>query len=155
MISETKQKEYLYQELTNSCNAITVGEPDLIANLANICALIKESFNFFWVGFYMVKKDELILGPFQGPVACTRIQRGKGVCGTAWQTKKSILVPDVHQFEGHIACSSESQSEMVFPILKNGEVVMVLDIDSDKLNDFDQKDMDGFQAVCNVIESIL
>jgi len=145
----------IYKELEKSCLAITDGEADLIANLSNVCALIKEKLGFFWVGFYLVKDDQLVLGPFQGPVACTRINFGKGVCGTSWETEKPILVPDVHAFEGHIACSSLSQSEIVYPIFKDQKVSMVLDIDSDKLNDFSEVDMNGFKAICKIIESII
>ncbi len=134
-------KEQKYQSLIPQLKALVDGEPDLIANLANVCAALKQTFSFFWVGFYIVKNDELVLGPFQGPVACTRIQAGRGVCGTAWQKKENILVPNVDEFPGHIACSSDSKSEIVLPIILNDQVLAVLDIDSDKLNDFDQRDL--------------
>jgi GAF domain-containing protein len=124
------------------------GEKDLIANLSNTAALLKETFGWWWVGFYLVKKDELVLGPFQGPVACTRIGIGKGVCGTAWAQKQSIVVPDVHEFPGHIACSAASNSEIVVPIIKNNEVVGVLDADSEHLNYFNNEDKAGLEAIC-------
>lgn len=147
-------KKEKYLDLTKSCQAIVEGESDLIANLGNICALIKEKCAFFWIGFYLVQGDELVLGPFQGPVACTRIKKGKGVCGTSWEKKEAILVEDVHEFPGHIACSVHSKSEIVVPVIKNGEVKMVLDIDSDVLDDFDQDDLEGFKAVCKIVEDI-
>lgn len=151
----TLSKSEIYKALKKDCTNIVQGESDVTANLANICALIKQHLDFFWIGFYLVKDKQLVLGPFQGPVACTRIDLGRGVCGTSWESKKAILVPDVHAFPGHIACSSSSQSEIVFPILKNGEVEMILDIDSDKLNDFDDEDMTGVEAICKIIENII
>lgn len=130
-----------YAELLPQLEALVKGESDLTANLANIAAALKEAFGFFWVGFYEVKAGMLVLGPFQGPLACTRIQLGKGVCGTAWAEKRTQLVPDVDAFPGHIACSSASRSEIVVPIFgKDGEVRLVLDVDSDQLNDFDADD---------------
>ena len=121
--------------------ALIAGEPDLIANLANISAALKTTFDFFWVGFYLTKGNELVLGPFQGPVACTRIRYGRGVCGTAWKEARTLIVPDVEQFPGHIACSSESQSEIVLPLYNpSREIIGVLDIDSDSLNSFDETD---------------
>lgn len=130
-----------YAELLPQLEALVQGESDLTANLANIAAALKEAFGFFWVGFYEVKAGMLVLGPFQGPLACTRIQLGKGVCGTAWAEKRTQLVPDVDTFPGHIACSSASRSEIVVPIFgKDGEVRLVLDVDSDQLNDFDADD---------------
>lgn len=130
-----------YKELLPQLEALIGDEQDMTANMANICAALKYSMGFFWVGFYLVKEDELVLGPFQGPVACTRIGPGKGVCGTSWQKKETILVPDVEQFPGHIACSSLSKSEVVIPLLDNeGQVFAVLDVDSDRLNDFDEVD---------------
>ena len=132
-----------YELLLPQLDALLGNEKDLIANLANFVAAVKDAFNFFWIGFYLVKNDtgknELVLGPFQGPVACTRIARGKGVCGKAWADNKTIVVQDVEKFPGHIACSALSKSEIVLPLRKNGEVVMVLDIDSTVLNDFDEK----------------
>lgn len=120
--------------------ALLEGETDLIANLANVCAALKEQFNWFWVGFYMVKNNELVLAPFQGPVACTRIAKGRGVCGTAWAKAETLIVPDVEEFPGHIACSSLSRSEIVIPLFRNHDVVGVLDVDSSDLNEFDDTD---------------
>jgi len=134
-------KEETYKSLLPQIRELTKNERDLTANLANISAALKQAFGFFWVGFYLVKESELVLGPFQGPVACTRIPLGKGVCGTAWKERKTIIVPDVEQFPGHIACSSESKSEIVVPLFNNGEIIGVLDIDSDRLNTFDETDV--------------
>ena len=139
-LSTSLSKEEKYQELIPQLKALISGENDLIANLGNISAGLKEAFDFLWVGFYLVKNDELVLGPFQGPVACTRIQMGKGVCGSSWEKAETIIVPDVEKFDGHIACSSFSQSEIVIPIIKSGEVVAILDIDSIELNSFDTID---------------
>jgi len=133
-------KELQYQSLIPQIKALIRDEPDIIANLANVSAALKEQFKFFWVGFYLVKSDELVLGPFQGPVACTRIALGRGVCGTSWKEKKTIVVPDVDAFPGHIACSSLSRSEIVIPVLKNEEVWGVLDVDSEEINKFDETD---------------
>ncbi|MCB0646571.1 MAG: GAF domain-containing protein [Saprospiraceae bacterium] len=149
VIKGTKQEQY--QNLIPQIENLITGEGDLIANLANISAALKEQFGWFWVGFYLVKEDELVLGPFQGPVACTRIKKGRGVCGTSWQEGKTILVPDVEQFPGHIACSSLSQSEVVVPLLKNGEVVGVLDVDSEYLNYFDQEDVLYLEKIVGMI----
>lgn len=129
-----------YRQLLPQIEALTTGEADLVANLANTAAALRQTFVFFWVGFYLVKEEELVLGPFQGPIACTRIRHGKGVCGTSWAQACTLLVPDVEQFPGHIACSGDSKSEIVVPILSGKDVVAVLDIDSDRLNDFDQDD---------------
>ncbi|MEY4604671.1 MAG: hypothetical protein RIT43_1963 [Bacteroidota bacterium] len=130
-----------YKVLLPQMQALVAGEKDLTANLANIAAAIKETFDFLWVGFYLVKEDELVLGPFQGPIACTRIRMGKGVCGTAWERKESVLVGDVNAFPGHIACSSRSQSELVVPLkLHDGSIWGVLDLDSEHLNDFSETD---------------
>ncbi len=129
-----------YQLLIKQAELLLADESDLIANLANVSALLKDTFHFFWVGFYLVKNNELVLGPFQGPIACTRIQKGKGVCGIAWLKQDSIIVPDVSKFEGHIACSPFSKSEIVIPLFHKNEVVGVLDIDSDLLNTFDKID---------------
>lgn len=134
--SKTEQ----YQSLIPQIEALLYGETDLVANMANICAALKEQFKWFWVGFYLVKNGELVLGPFQGPVACTRIGRGKGVCGAAWLEAKTLIVPDVDAFPGHIACSSLSKSEIVVPILGDIGVVAVLDVDSEELNKFDETD---------------
>ncbi len=141
----TGTKEEVYQSLIPQINALIEGEPDVIANLANICAALKEQFNWLWVGFYLVKptaggEDELVLGPFQGPVACTRIKKGRGVCGAAWQQAQTLIVPDVEKFPGHIACSSLSKSEIVLPVFKSGNVAAVLDVDSELLNQFDETD---------------
>ena len=127
------------------------GEVDLVANLANVAAALKEAFDFFWVGFYLVKQDQLVLGPFQGPVACTRIRKGKGVCGTAWQEGATLLVPDVEVFPGHIVCSSLSRSEIVVPLIKDGKVWGVLDIDSDLLNFFDETDRKYLEEMCGYL----
>ena len=139
-----------YAELLPQIEALTTGEPDLTANLANTAAALREAFGFFWVGFYVVKADELVLGPFQGPVACTRIRRGRGVCGASWTQAQTLLVPDVEQFPGHIACSSASRSEIVVPILKNNEVVAVLDVDSDQLDDFDTDDQQHLEQLARL-----
>lgn len=133
-------KEEQYQILIPQIKALLEGEPDLIANLANICAALKEQFGWLWVGFYLVKKEELVLGPFQGPVACTRIKKGRGVCGTSWAEAKTLIVADVEKFPGHIACSSLSRSEIVLPLFNNNEVWGVLDVDSEALNEFDKTD---------------
>lgn len=135
-----KEKEENYELLYKQVQALTEGEQDEIAMMANVAALIHETFCFWWTGFYRVIGQELVLGPFQGPIACTRIAYGRGVCGTAWQEKRSIVVPDVEQFKGHIACSSASKSEIVVPVWKNDEIVAVLDIDSEKLATFDDTD---------------
>ncbi len=141
-----------YEELFPQLKALLEPEPDLIANMANVCAALKQTFGFFWVGFYLVKNNELVLGPFQGPVACTRIQKGRGVCGTAWERASTILVPDVEQFPGHIACSAASRSEIVVPLFNGkGEVSAVLDVDSDQLNDFDETDSLGLQQIAGLL----
>lgn len=140
-------KEELYNSLFPQICALIGDETDIIANMANVCAALKEYFNFFWVGFYLVKEDQLVLGPFQGPVACTRIAYGKGVCGTAWKENKAIIVPDVNQFPGHIACNSLSQSEIVIPIVQNNRVVAVLDVDSEHLNHFDEIDQEQLTKI--------
>jgi len=140
IIVQNEIKEKQYQSLLPQVEALLSGEDDLIANLANISAALKEQFGWLWIGFYLVKNEELVLGPFQGPVACTRIKKGKGVCGTSWQEAKVLIVDDVDQFPGHIACSSASKSEIVIPLIKNGEVIGVLDADSSELSGFDQTD---------------
>jgi GAF domain-containing protein len=146
-LDTTLSKAEQYRQLLPQIDALTTGEPDLVANLANTAAALRQAFGFFWVGFYLVKAEELVLGPFQGPIACTRIRRGKGVCGTSWDQAKTILVPDVEQFPGHIACSSDSKSEIVVPVLKDGQVVAVLDVDSDQLNDFDLDDQQALEQL--------
>ncbi|WP_439482963.1 GAF domain-containing protein [Cyclobacterium plantarum] len=140
-----------YEALAPQLEALFSGETDLIANLANMAAILKEVFGFFWVGFYLVKNEQLVLGPFQGPLACTRIGYGKGVCGKAWETKQTQLIPDVEAFPGHIACSAASRSEIVVPLLKSGKVMGVLDIDSDKLADFDQIDQTQLEKLVSLI----
>ncbi|OKS86188.1 GAF domain-containing protein [Mucilaginibacter polytrichastri] len=139
-IINTTDKAAQYQSLVPQIEALLFGETDLVANLANVAAALKEQFKWFWVGFYLVKKDELVLGPFQGPVACTRIAKGKGVCGASWAEGKTFVVPDVDAFPGHIACSSLSRSEIVVPLFKDGEVWGVLDVDSEELDQFDETD---------------
>jgi L-methionine (R)-S-oxide reductase len=141
-----------YQSLLPQIKALVEGEPDLVANLANISAALKEQFGWFWIGFYLVKKDELVLGPFQGPVACTRIRKGRGVCGTSWEKGVTLIVPDVEKFPGHIACSSLSKSEIVVPIIRNGLVLGVLDVDSEYLNQFDETDQKFLQQIIALIE---
>lgn len=136
-----------YTELHPQIEALTASETDLTANLANVAAALRQAFGFFWVGFYVVKGDELVLGPFQGPIACTRIRWGRGVCGSSWAEARTVLVPDVEAFPGHIACSAASKSEIVVPVLKNGQVVAVLDVDSDQLNDFDAADQHGLERL--------
>ena len=140
-----------YESLTPQIKGLLEGEPDLVANLANITAALKEQFGWFWIGFYLVKNNELVLGPFQGPVACTRIQKGRGVCGTSWQQAETIIVPNVEKFPGHIACSSLSKSEIVVPVIRNGEVVAVLDVDSDEYDQFDRADQHYLQNIVDLI----
>jgi GAF domain-containing protein len=147
----TMEKEKTYELLYKQVQALIEGEKDEIAVMANVAALIHETFHFWWTGFYRVIGQELVLGPFQGPIACTRIAYGRGVCGTAWQEERSIVVPDVEQFKGHIACSSASKSEIVVPVWKNGEIVAVLDIDSEKLNTFDETDRIWLEKMCTLL----
>ena len=144
-------KEEQYESLLPQIKALLEGEPDLIANLANITGALKEQFNWLWVGFYLVKDDELVLGPFQGPVACTRIKKGKGVCGASWAKAQTLIVPDVEKFPGHIACSSLSRSEIVVPIIRNNKVVGVLDVDSIELDQYDNIDQDYLEQVTELI----
>jgi len=145
-------KAEIYQSLIPQIKGLLDGEPDVIANLANIAAALKEQFGWFWVGFYLVKKDELVLGPFQGPVACTRIRKGRGVCGAAWQQAKTLIVPDVEKFPGHIACSSISRSEIVVPVIRDNEVLAVLDVDSELLNLFDETDQQYLEEIVTLIK---
>jgi GAF domain-containing protein len=145
IVKGTKQEQY--QSLIPQIEGLLTGEPDLIANLANVAAALKEQFGWLWVGFYLVKDGELVLGPFQGPVACTRIKKGRGVCGAAWQQEKTLIVPDVAKFPGHIACSSLSKSEIVVPLLHNGQVVGVLDVDSESLDEYDQTDQEYLEKI--------
>ena len=149
--NKNSTKEDVYISLTPQIKALIDGEVDLVANLANVAAALKEAFDFFWVGFYIVKNNQLVLGPFQGPIACTRIGYGKGVCGTSWKENKTIIVDDVNEFPGHIACSSLSQSEIVVPIARNNEVVAVLDVDSDKLSQFDEVDQKYLSQIVEYI----
>ncbi len=144
-------KEEQYQALIPQVKGLLEGETDVVANLANVCAALKEQFKWFWVGFYVVKNNELVVGPFQGPVACTRIKKGKGVCGTSWAQAQTIVVDDVEKFPGHIACSSLSRSEIVVPIFKNDEVVAVLDVDSEYLNHFDEVDAAYLEQIVKLI----
>lgn len=155
IISTSSDKKERYSTLIPQLEALVSGENDLIANLANIAAALKQTMNFFWVGFYLVKDNQLVLGPFQGPIACTRINLGKGVCGTAWKEKKTIIVPDVDEFPGHIACSSDAKSEIVLPAFKNGEVFLVLDVDSDSLSDFNSVDEEGLERVMRLMEKFI
>jgi len=145
-------KEEQYRSLLPQIKGLLEGETDLVANLANVCAALKEQFGWLWIGFYLVKEELLVVGPFQGPVACTRIKKGKGVCGTSWLEKKTLIVPDVEKFPGHIACSSLSKSEIVLPIIRSGQVVGVLDVDAVSLNDFDELDSIYLQKIIDLIE---
>jgi L-methionine (R)-S-oxide reductase len=154
--SKTQDRETIYEEITPQIEALISGETDLIANLANITAVLREAFNFFWVGFYLKKDNQLVLNAFQGSIACTRIDFDKGVCGHAYTTRETVIVPNVEEFPSHIACSSASKSEIVLPIFeKNGEVFGVLDVDSDKLNDFDEVDAEGLRKIVEIIENCL
>ncbi|SUJ07937.1 Free methionine-R-sulfoxide reductase [Sphingobacterium spiritivorum] len=147
----TGNKAEQYKGLIPQIEALISGESNLIANLANISAALKEQFGFFWVGFYLVEGEELVLGPFQGPVACTRIKKGKGVCGAAWANEQTLIVPDVDKFPGHIACSSLSKSEIVIPVRADGKIIAVLDVDSDSLNSFDQEDAVYLEKILSFI----
>lgn len=144
-----------YKSLLPQIEALIGGETDRVANLANICAALREGFGFFWIGFYLVKGQELVLGPFQGPVACTRIGYGKGVCGTAWKEARTVLVPDVEEFPGHIACSAASRSEIVVPAFNEGQVSLVLDIDSNLVNDFDESDQIYLENLMRILEKTM
>lgn len=151
LVVEGQTKAERYASLLPQIKALIEGESNLVANLANISAALHEAFGFWWVGFYLVEGDELVLGPFQGPVACTRIGRGRGVCGTAWQKGQTIVVEDVELFPGHIACSSASRSEIVVPMWREGKVWGVLDIDSEKLATFDECDQEWLEKLCQMI----
>lgn len=140
-----------YEALLPQIKSLVESEPDRIANMANVAAALWETFGFFWVGFYRVEGDQLLLGPFQGPVACTRIRKGKGVCGTAWVEGKSLIVPDVDLFPGHIACSSRSRSEIVVPLFQAGQVTAVLDIDSDQVSSFDETDAHYLEQIVTLL----
>lgn len=146
-------REEIYRAIIPQISSLVSTENDLIANLANVAAVIHEAFSFFWVGFYIVRGEELVLAPFQGTLACTRIRKGRGVCGVAWATARTQLVPDVDLFPGHIACSSASRSEVVVPILKNGLVIAVLDIDSDQPNDFAAVDVEYLEQIIKILEN--
>jgi len=155
-ISQTSDRKKIYDEIAPQIAALIEGETDLIANLANVTAALKEAFGFFWVGFYVVKENQLILSAFQGTVACTRIDFDKGVCGHCYTTKEIVIVPNVEEFPGHIVCSSTSKSEIVLPVFaRNGEVAMVLDVDSDRLNDFDETDAEGLRKIVKIIEELI
>jgi len=149
ILSGTKREQY--EALIPQIKGLLDGEHDLIANLANVAAALKQQFGWFWVGFYLVKKDELVLGPFQGPVACTRIKKGRGVCGSSWAQETALIVPDVEKFPGHIACSSLSKSEIVVPIIRGSEVVGVLDVDSDELDQFDATDKIYLEQIIDLV----
>jgi L-methionine (R)-S-oxide reductase len=154
--SKSSDRSVVYEELAPQIEALIAGEPDIIANLANIAAALKEAFGFFWVGFYLAKGGDLVLGPFQGPVACTRIRFDQGVCGHAYSSGETVIVPDVDEFPGHIACSSASRSEIVVPIFgPNGDVIGVLDVDSDKPGDFDQTDRVGLERIAAIVSILL
>lgn len=155
IINKNSDKATQYSELLPQLEALISGESDTIANISNLMAALKQAFDFLWVGVYFVKEDELVLGPFQGPIACTRIKKGKGVCGTAWEKGQTIVVKNVEEFPGHIACSSDSKSEIVLPAFKNGEVALVLDIDSEELATFDQTDKKYLEQVIQLIESVI
>ncbi len=148
-------RKTVYDALVPQIEALVLGETDLTANLANITAALKEAFGFFWIGFYIKKENQLVLGPFQGPIACTRIDFDRGVCGHCYSTQKTVIVPDVEAFPGHIACSSASKSEIVLPAFdKNGAVFLVLDVDSDVLNDFSEEDAEGLEKIMRIIEKL-
>jgi L-methionine (R)-S-oxide reductase len=155
-LSKTKDRKVIYDELAPQIAALVEGESDLVANLANITAALKEAFGFFWVGFYVKKENQLVLSAFQGPIACTRIDFDKGVCGHAYTTGEIVIVPNVDEFPGHIACSSAAKSEIVLPVFdESGEVAMVLDVDSDKLDDFSQTDAKGLRKIVEIIERLI
>lgn len=153
LILNANSKKERYEELIPQLTALLEGETNLIANLANTVSALKMAFDFFWVGFYVVENEQLVLAPFQGPIACTRINYGKGVCGTAWKEEKTVIVPNVNEFAGHIACSSLSQSEIVVPVFKNGKIVAVLDVDSEQLSTFDAVDKEYLEKICSCISS--
>lgn len=154
--SKAADRATIYSEIVPQLDALVDGESDVVANLANIAAVLKEAFGFFWVGVYLAKDGQLVLGPFQGPLACTRIDFDKGVCGHAYTTREPVLVPDVEKFPGHIACSSAARSEVVVPFFhSNGRVAGVIDVDSDRLNDFGQADIEGLQKVAEIVERVI
>lgn len=151
-ISNAAEKEELYKEIVPQIKGIISNEPNLIANLANIAAILKAAHNFFWVGFYLENDGELVLGPFQGPLACTRIPKGKGVCGTAWKDERTLIVPNVHDFKGHIACNANSKSEIVVPFKLKDNRTVVLDVDSTLLNDFTVIDQQYLEEIVTIIK---
>ena len=156
VFTRTASRAAIYAEIAPQIEALTAGEADLTANLANVAAVLKEAFGFFWVGFYLTKDGQLVLGPFQGPVACARIEFGQGVCGHAYASRETVIVPNVDQFPGHIACSSASRSEIVLPLFdRDGNVFGVLDVDSDKLDDFSHIDADGLRKVADIVSNTL
>jgi GAF domain-containing protein len=156
VLPQTTSRREVYESLVPQLEALVSGEPDLTANLANLAAALKTAFGFFWVGFYLKKDEQLVLGPFQGPIACTRIAFDQGVCGYAYRTRQTVLVPDVETFPGHIACSSDSRSEIVVPAFdRSGAVALVLDVDSDQLDDFDETDRAGLERVMRLVETLL
>lgn len=153
--SRESGRETIYGEIVPQIRALVHGEPDVTANLANIAAVLREAFGFFWVGFYLEKRGQLVLGPFQGTLACTRIEFGEGVCGTAFERRETLIVPNVDEFPGHIVCSSDSRSEIVVPLFDgNGEPAGVLDVDSDRLDDFSEADKKGLEAVAEIVSEI-
>jgi GAF domain-containing protein len=154
IIPSGENRKDAYESVLPQIESLIAGEPDLTANLANIAAALKYGMNFFWAGFYLVKEGELVLGPFQGPVACTRIAEGRGVCGHALKQKEAVIVPDVNLFPGHIACSAESKSEIVIPAIVDGNVVLVLDIDSDRPDDFDETDLAYLTKLIRLVEGL-
>jgi GAF domain-containing protein len=156
IFSKSADRQTIYKEIIPQIRALVEDETDLIANLANIAAALKEALGFFWVGFYIKKNEQLVLGPFQGPIACTRIDFNRGVCGYAYRNKSSVIVPNVEEFPDHIACSSLSKSEIVIPIFdKHGEVFGVLDVDSDKINDFSETDERNLKEIVSIIENLI
>ena len=155
-VPQTSDRKKIYDDIASQIAALVEGETDLVANLGNIAAALKEAFGFFWVGFYVKKENQLVLNAFQGPIACTRINFNQGVCGYCYTTRETVIVPDVEEFPGHIACSSASKSEIVLPVFdKNGEVAMVLDVDSDQLNDFSNVDAVGLQKIVEIITPLI
>jgi len=155
VVDQKQSKAEKYQALIPQLTALIKDEPNVVANLANIVAALKETFNFFWIGFYQVESEELVLGPFQGPIACTRIQFGKGVCGTSWGKKESIIVDNVDHFPGHIACSSETRSEIVVPVIRKNKVCYVLDVDSKILSYFDDEDQKYLEDICGLVAGLV
>ena len=155
-VPQTSDREKIYDEIAPQIAALVEGETDLVANLANITAALKEAFGFFWVGFYVVKENQLVLSAFQGTIACTRIDFDKGVCGHCYRTREIVIVPNVEEFPGHIVCSSASRSEIVLPVFdESGAVAMVLDVDSDRLNDFSETDAEGLRKIVRIIEKLI